>query len=767
MPEISEDLQQELKSIVDAFELEERPVRERQIRLWKKLEYYWAGFTRIWWDDVAHDWRIFDDGYGYETNGMGYYDKPVNVFRAYLESIIAALSSTVPTIKAFPDDADDTLDVTTARGATKIADLIYKHNDASLLWVRALFVYCTQGMIAAYNHTITDKKFGEVDVEDYQDEEVELPVNYCPLCQANLTTADVEQGLSQGLTELNEYDPTDHDAKLHYLLRSSDDKVICPNCEAEIDPEIRTEKFTVTRLVGVNPTPKSRQKIEVYGGLFVKVPNWARSQAEIPYLGYSYETHYTNILADYPDLRDKLTTSEGKINAGSGNQLYERWGRLSPQYYGEYPINTPTVRHFWLRPAAFEACKDDDCREELKKKFPDGCHVTWVNELFAEACNESLDDHWTITRNPLSEYIHFDPLGLLLTSVQEITQDLVSLTLQTIEHGIPQVFADPSVLNFDAYANTEAVPGGIYPARPKGGKQLSDAFYMISTATLSQQVQPFSEQIQSMGQFVSGAMPSIWGGSEAGGSSRTAAQASMSRNQSLQRLQTTWKMLNVWWKEIFGKVIPAYIKEMLDDERVVKSVHGNFMNELITMAELQGKLGEIELESSDQLPATFGQIRDNIMQLIQTNNPEILQILGAPDNIGVIQQYIVGDAGLKADGESDREKQYEEITELLKSGPIQDVDPNTGQPIEKPSIEPDFEVDNHKIEAEICRSWAVSTVGRSTKQSNPDGYKNVLLHMKSHIQYLQSLQAGAVPNGPSGQPNPQGPPAPPKLNPVG
>lgn len=736
---VSEELQQALKSIIDEFERDERSVRERQIRLWKKLEYYWSNFTRVWWDDEAHDWRIFDDGWGYETNGQGYYDKPVNVFRAYLESIIAALSATVPAIKAMPDDADDTSDVLTARGATKIAKLIYLHNNAPLLWVRGLFVYCTQGMTAAYNYTKSDKKFGSVDVNDYEDSEEEVDVHYCPACGLNLTNADIEVGIGLALTEQDEFDPGDDDVELHHLLKN-EGKIVCPQCAAEIDPEIRKEKFIVQRLVGVTAEPKTRQCIEVYGGLFVKVPNWARSQEEIPYLGYSYETHYTNIYKKWPHLRECFNTRDSKINESSGNEAYERWGRLSPQYYGEYPRSTPTVRNWWLRPSAFEVIVDDEIRSKLYKKFPDGACCIWVNEEYAEAYNESLDDHWTLTFNPLSEYLHFDPLGMLLTSVQEITQDLVSLTLQTIEHGIPQVFADPSVLNFDEYRNTEVLPGGIYPARPKSGKTLGEGFYMVSTATLSQEVQPFSQQIQSLGQFVSGAMPAIWGGEQAGGSSRTAAQASMSRNQSLQRLQTTWKMYNSWWKCIFGKVIPAFIKNMQEDERIVREEHGTFINEWIRRSELEGKLGSIELDSSDQLPATFGQIRDGLMELINLNNPEILQILGSPENIGQVQDYVLGGLGLKAPGELDREKQYEEIQLLLKSGPTPSIDP-MGMPMEMPSVMPEFEVDNHQVEGDICRSWLVSEGGRNAKAENPQGYKNVLLHLKIHIQMLQQLQA--------------------------
>ena len=752
--ETPDDIVQALKSIVDEFELDERAVRERQIRLWKKLEYYWAGFTRIWWDDVAHDWRIFDDGYGYETNGQGYYDKPINVFRAYLESIIAALSSTVPAIKALPDDADNTSDVLTAKGATKIAKLIYQHNDAPLLWCRALWIYCTQGMVAAYTYTCDDEAFGTVDTDQYEDSEEEMNVHYCSNCGANLTNADTEVGMGMAISEGNEFDPGPDDAELHSLLRDSEGKVICPQCQIAMDPELRTEKFVVPRLVGVTPKAKSRQIIECYGGLFIKVPNYARNQSEIPYLGYSYETHYTNIYKKWPHLRECFNTRDGKINESGGNEAYERWGRLSPQYYGEYPRSTPTVRNWWLRPSAFECIADDDCRAKLYKKYPDGVCTVWVNEEFAEAYNESLDDHWTLTFNPLSEYIHFDPLGLLLTSVQEITQDLISLTLQTIEHGVPQVFADPSVLNFDEYRNTEVLPGGVYPARPKTGKSLAEGFYMVSTATLSQDVGVFGQQIQTMGQFVSGALPSIWGGAEAGGSSRTAAQASMSRNQALQRLQTPWKMINFWWKGVFGKVIPAFIKTMIDDEKIVKEEYGSYINEWIRKSEVEGKIGCIEIESSDQLPATFGQIRDGLMELIQLNNPEILQIIGSPDNINTVQDYILGGVNLKSPGESDREKQYEEIQLLLKSGPVHSMNQQTMQPEEQPSIMPEFEVDNHQIEGDICRSWLVSEAGRNAKAENPEGYKNVLLHLKAHIQMLQQLQTPPAPQpqGPAGNP---------------
>jgi hypothetical protein len=744
--EVPDDIQKLLCQVVEHFDKEDRYVRERQIRTWKKLKYYWAGFQRIWWNEVAHDWRVYGVNLDDDVTQAGdasFYDKPINIFRAYLESIIAALSVTIPDIKCYPDDADNALDLATAKAGDKISQLIARHNNVSLLWLHALFIYCTEGMVAAYNYPKEDYKFGSYSEPEYKDEEEEVNQEICPICKMELVD---ESKINQ---EIDEFQPGDDDAKIHNLLYN-EDKKMCPNCMALIDPEIATKKIIVTKMVGISTKPKSRQCIEVYGGLYVKVPNWARKQEDCTYLYFSYETHYANAIERYPDLRDKFT-GDSKIGPGSGGagsgEPYERWARLSTQYFGEYPTDTCTIKNAWLRPEAFNVLPEDDAKK-LKKEYPDGVKVVKVNDIFADAENECLDDCWTLTCNPLSDYVHFDPLGMLLTSIQEITNDLVSLVIQTIEHGIPQTFADPGVLNFNQYKQTEVSPGAIYPATPKSGKSVGDAFHEVKTATLSGEVLPFSEKMQEAGQLVSGALPSLFGGDQPN-SSKTAAQYSMSRAQALQRLQTTWKMFNVWWKEIFGKVIPQYIESVVDDERIVeKDEAGNFINVFIRKAELQGKIGSVELESSDQLPITWSQKKDVYMNLMQMNNPLIMQALSSPENLEELKEAI-GLDDFVIPGEDDRNKQYEEIYQLVNSTPIPSQDPMTGQMTLVPSVDIDPMVDNNEIEADICRRWLVGDAGRLAKIENPDGYKNVLLHMKRHVDMIQMQQA------PPQQPQPQ------------
>ena len=763
MKELSDDTKRLLKQIVDHFDDEDRAVRDRQIKTWRRLKLMWENIHHTYYSEVAHDWRIPEAERASQDSDQGHYDKPVNVFRAYLESIIAALSVTVPPVTCYPDDAENALDVTTAKAGNKIAELVFKHNDAPLFWLHALFVFCTEGMTACYSYPKEDKEYGTYEKKEYDNYPEEHETKICSFCQAEMSDKII-----MGEQE-DKFMPEEEDVNINYAM--NEEAEVCPNCAQSVIPDKRNHTITVKRLTGVTNHPKARICMEVYGGLFVKVPVWARNQKECSYLIYSYETHYANVLEQYPKLREV-------IKGGAAYDLYEQWGRTSIQYHGEHPVNNVTVRNCWLRPCSFNILTEEECAE-LKKEFPDGVKVVVVNDTIAHACNENLDDCWTLTYNPLSDHIHFDPIGLLLTSVQDITNDLISLVVQTVEHGIPQTFADPKVLNFKAYRDSEAIPGGIYPATPRSGKPIGDGFYEVKTATLSHEVLPFAEKVQEMGQLVSGALPSLFGGQTAG--SRTASEYSMSRAQALQRLQGTWKMLLLWWKNIFSKVIPMYIKEMKDDEKQVKKDEfGNFINVYIRMSELQGKIGNVEVEANENLPITWNQQKDAIMELFQLNNEGINATLASPENLPYIKRAI-GLNDYIIPGEDDRQKEYEEIQILLATEPIEiPVDPMMAmqaqingmpppQPERIPSIEPDYDVDNHALAADIDRRWLVSDAGRLLKMENPLGYENVLLHMKMHkdmdlqkqveeaqkqMMAQQSLQQGMAPPNQQGAPQP-------------
>lgn len=734
---VDKKIQDLLKQVADHFDQEDRAVRERQLRDWRRLKLLWEGFSRVWYSEVAHDWRIWDENVINADTDQEFYDKPINVFRAYLESIIAALSVTVPGIKCYPDDADNTLDVATAKAGDKIGSMIFRHNNCPLLFLHSLYIIATEGMLACYSYPREDKKYGTYEENNYEDQEEEAYV--CPFCQARLADEIFIDRVK------DEYNPGDEETSLRDVIMNQGMK-ICPECASLLDPELQKSKLIVTRLVGTTTKVKSRICLECYGGLYVKIPSYAMRQEDIPYLIFSYETHYSNVLDRYPELRETLF-SEGKVGASAGGMYdpYEQWARLSPQYRGEYPLNNVTVRNCWLRPSSFSILQEEDAKL-LKKNYPDGAKIVLINDCYADSHNENLDDLWTIMVDPMADYIHKRPMGSLLVNVQEITNDIISLALQTIEHGISQTFADPGVLNFEQYRQTEVLPGGVYPAAAKTGKALGDGFFETRTATLSQEVLPFFQQIQILGQTASGALPSLFGGQIEG--SKTASEYSMSRAQALQRLQNTWKVITLWWKDIFSKAIPMYIQELHDDEHSVEvDEKGNFINVFVRVAELEGKIGRIELEANENLPITWSQRKDTYMKLLEAQNPKILEALTSPENIKNLAEAI-GLDDFNVPGQNDVEKQHEEIRLLINSEPIPQPPDDEQiamaleqgqmpQPVELPSIEIDYDLDNHQIESDICRTYLISPAGRLLKTENPAGYKNVLLHMKAHLEAIK------------------------------
>ena len=91
--------------------------------------------------------------------------------------------------------------------------------------------------------------------------------------------------------------------------------------------------------------------------------------------------------------------------------------------------------------------------------------------------------------------------------------------------------------------------------------------------------------------------------------------------------------------------------------------------------------------------------------------------LATPENLPYIKRAI-GLTEYIIPGEDDRQKQYEEIQLLINSEPIEmPPDPMMMEqammmgmppppPTETSIIEPDFDVDDHLLEADICRTLA-------------------------------------------------------------
>ena len=232
--EFDEETARLLKTVADHFAAEDRQTRERQVRGWRRLKLYWNNFSTIYWSEVAHDYRVWGRDNNSNETDQDYYDKPVNVFKAFLETIIAALSVQIPAINCVPDDADNPNDLSTAKSGNKIAELIYKHNNVIFLWLQALYIYCTEGLIACYTYAKADEKYGTYKEPKYKDEEVESYV--CPECGTRLPDEVMNKEImdefqpdqSEGSDESDESDEVE-----------GSEATSCPECGQQLDPNLQ------------------------------------------------------------------------------------------------------------------------------------------------------------------------------------------------------------------------------------------------------------------------------------------------------------------------------------------------------------------------------------------------------------------------------------------------------------------------------------------------------------------------------------------------
>lgn len=750
MPEevrLDDELKEALKEIVISCEKEDDEIRKSQIRTWKKNEEFWHGIQYLFWSEKDEAWRSplnvgWDDDLDADIKAElgSFSDRVVDIFRGHGESIIAALSAQIPSLRFLPDDADSESDVLTARCRSKIADLVQRHNKAKLIFVRALFFLAIHGVVASYRYKDSDFKYGSYKVPEYGSEESNVPSYICGTCGY-----ESDQDWTQAIPDANsgQQQPFEYD--------NAQTQTGCPQCGSIDPPEIKTEKKTVPILLSEKEFPKTRVKIDIFGPLHWKVSYYARSQNECSYfllygdqgkdvVKFNYSDFAKEIEGEGLDSNDRFTRSEHSSDPDSQEMV--------------------TVIKAWLRPAAFYRDKRDHITKKLLKKFPDGARVTFIgkNKIFIDAVNEDFDSRWEIGQAGLSTFIHSDPILRPLVPIQEMRNQVVNLTKETIDHGIPSEFADPSVLNFDQYGKFEAMPGNIYKTKPiRPGEPIGNSFYTSARATLSREVGGFIKQLDQDGQFCVGAFPSIYGG-PAEGKTRTAAEYSMSRQMALQRLSIIWNLVTDWWVRTVSGSVDLFVEIIVQssqDEKFTKYENGNYVNVWIRQSELEGKVGGVEPEGSETFPVSLAQKKDLLLKLMEMNNPYVNEALYKPENARVLQDVMALNE-FKLPGESDRVKQVIEINELLKGPPI--------SPIES-TVPPEPDIDDAQVHIETIKAWALDTIGLDSKRVNPDGYANVMAHLKQHqmnaVMSALGPAGGGVPPGQPGQapsnPNPNNP----------
>ena len=683
-----------MDDITNAYEKEDKIERDEKRSLWLKLENYFHGKQRIFWNASAKDWKPIDS---LETSR--HYDKIINDYRAHAESIIAALSVKPPSAIFYPSDADVEEDITTAKACTKIKEELERVNQAQLAIVKALLILFNQGTCAAYIYNKKGYEYGSYSTPEYakQNKKMYNILLNCPECGSNIEEIQFEG--ERGKVE--------------------DTEKTCAICGYTGSPDLYEYEEEFPEIIGSILNPKSRTCIEVFSPLFVYFPFYAKTQQECPYIRFRFEQHYSALKNIYPKLKKRGFTA-------STDNAEERG-----IYIGLNNQNLATVDCWWIRPWAYDVIDGKDTEiKKLKELYPDGVYAIYIDDELVEINNESLDSHWAISNNPLDTYLHSDPLGKSLAPIQELKNEIVDLQIETFEHAIPETFARPDVLDFKKYAKSRAQPGMIFPTLPADmDGSIGSAFHTIKPATLSEEADLMMRRLDEKAQFVSSAFPSIYGGPATSGS-KTAREYTESRAMALQRLSLPWNVLKFWWADVMSKAVPHFIhavKETGEDEKIVQRNETGFVNTWIRQSDLMGNIGKVEADADENLPMTPAQLKDVLMGLFTLKDDYITDALVHPNNTPLITKAL-GAPDFYVPGSDERAKQYGEFAQLL-----------AGIQVEVKEYE------KHEIEAEVCRAFISSPTGQMLKKSNAEGIAMIEEHMMQHVSAMKPPEMNEPP----------------------
>jgi hypothetical protein len=686
---LPKEVEDALRTIFTDCEAEDRDIRLDYLHTYRQLQLYARGIFDLFWDETARDWRSFS-----EEEGNDEYSRNINIFRGHMESVVAALSVKLPGTEFIPDDADDPLDIETAKGMGEVTKLIQKHNKSKLLLIKCLYLFWTQGTVFAYNSYREDPKFGTIDVPQKTVRTVMNFDVFCSYCGNLLGT-------------VRETKPVD-------ALR-------CEVCGLVKVPEVKEYPETLEQITGYSSEPKGRVAFDFWGPLNVKVPMYAKKQEDFGYLIFKFESHYAMIKNEFNDVEDKLRSGNPSVDA------YDRYLRMMPEYRGELPSALDTISCIWIRPWMYWSIDDEEIRGWLFQNYPKGAYYMYADEELVAISDQSMDDCWTCSTDPLADFIMGEPLGKPLVPIQDMRNDLTSLSFQSIEYGIGENFVDPRVLDLQKYKESQALPGMFTAATARSGQTLGDGFYQTTPSRLSEEVNVFGAKLDEDGQFVTHDFPSVYGG-EAGGS-KTAFEYKKSNTAALQALGLTWVKVIDLWTNLMAKAAAQYVEHMKDDEKNVQKVNGKWINVWIRKQQLTGKIGGVEPETSETLPLSWEAKWQLILELIQMQDPVINSVLLSPQNSTFLKQAVAMPE-IKIPGENDRNKQFGEIYDIINQDPSVGVDPD---------------IDDHQIHMDIIKEYLTSMPGVALYKANPQVYQLIVQHYKEHeMGLVQTMQKQAM-----------------------
>jgi len=819
-----------LRELVAQFRQEGSVARRHEIRRIRQARLFWQGLQYAWWNPQDMSWHLPSEASSpsgaiepASLEGGPRYQFVTNLYQAFGLSFIAVISQDVPTTRFYPQSTLREEDISTAKAASEVAELVEQNNRVQQLLTGVGFYLWTDGKIGGYVRYVADgQRFGWRDELVLEERFVRLgrDAYACPQCGAEHSVADrvggpeaspepvviPRSGATRNLSE--EASPEGFLARQGGLGKTESNVgaipsflagTICTECGAALSAsDFRPAPLVPVPVnVSTRRVPNGQEVISIVGGLELNTPVWANEQHEFPYLQWQMEVHSAKLRAAFPHAAEEIAAA-GSLNPDDTDARATRVAvaqGLPSAQPGDTLFNLVTFSRTWIRPWSFYAIEDTAVRDALLAQFPDGCYVAFAGDTYCEARNESMDDCWRVMHALPGDGQNRPSVGDSLIQIQERYNTLSNIQAETYEYGIPPIYADPQVLDFDALAGQTAEPAAHYPARARPGMALADGFFQPLPAQVPPDMLRHQQDLAGpIAQFLTGLFPAVFGGEMSG--VRTATGYAMARDQALGRLGLVWRRLKQFYADMMLLSVDCFRKNRPSDVEIpFLGGGGDFQARFIRLADLRGNI-QTQAEADETFPRLKSQQRAVLQQLMANPDPVVQATLREPANLGFIKS-LIGLNELVVPGEDSRNKQLREMQQLLAAAPIalsepaspdvsgnailqngalqaanQEIGgpgpaiPSTAgfQPAPDPLRQPhhlstaqagaaihfvstvpvDELLDDHATEFEECRRWASSDAGQLARAQNPAGFANVRAHAAEHAAALARQQASAA-----------------------
>ena len=678
----------------------------------------------------AVDWMNQGD-HAQDADDKDLYQYCNNFYQMLATGFVAALAPQVPKSKWMPDDAEQLTDVTTAKAAQTLIDVIERQNrEQSLLKQQLLYLYTTGAVFRHTRYVVDAERAGTTREPVFNETETELaPDRYhCFSCGATSPAQDT-------------------------------DGQRCPGCERMLgqDSFFPAEFGPVIQKVGEEVVPNGMVAQNLYCPLEVDCDPAAHTLRQTPILNLEVEVHLGALRAAYPDMYDQIaasSTSElsenGSIDRIARQQVYSQTGGYSSILQDQ----RPTLSRTWIQPWAFDLEDDQEFGERMRATYPTGLLLINTGATFLSAREASLTREWTWAGTHEGFGLFPPSIGDIVVPFQKRYNDMANILHEFMDRCSSGVtLANADLIDTKSLQGKPMLPGVLNLVKLKrtgapGSLRIADALYQFQFQ-MHEEAFSYLDKLAYNAQMFAGIPPQVYGG--AGDPSvETFGGQQQQLNSALGKLNIYWENLKEEHAQADELAVNCAKDNLTADLRQVVLERGSeFRNDYIRLDDLQGSI-HAYADTDQGLPVTAAELRQRWMDLMQAaaSNPLAQAIFDDPTNQEQAATAL-GVPNMVVPGAAMRSKVLQIIDRLLQAEAVPVVDPLTGKPTGqvRPTILPDKSIDDFTVLKQVVRQYCQEN--SDIPDNNPAGWQNLLAYFTAAVvmetqQLAEAAQQKAV-----------------------